>query len=293
MQVVKTRGQGVMPGLHTFRITNSGLHAFPHISVTTEKQERKRSKVRVSMGVPELDEMLGGGIPEADSLLVTGSSGSGKSILATQFLAEGIRQGQPGVAAIFEERPQDYIHRAKHFGLDLETPLKNGKLKFLYLRSLDLTVDETIYEVLGAVREIGATRLVIDSIAGFELALAPGFREDFRESLYRMIGNLRASGVTILSTIEVGETFTEFPFSQYAISFLTDDIIRLRYVSIGGQLQKIITVVKMRSSKHSIDIRQYEITDKGFKIGPRIKDYRALTSEIPELEIPPSKGKKT
>lgn len=293
MQVVKMRGQEIMPGLHTFRIINSGLHIFPRVSITTEKQDRKRSTDRISIGVPELDKMLGGGIPEADSILVTGSSGSGKSILAIQFLAEGIRQGQPGIAAIFEERPQDYIYRAKNIGLDLETPIKNGKLKLLYLRPLDLTVDETIYEVLDAVRETGATRLVIDSIAGFELALAPGFREDFRESLYRMIGNLRAAGVTILSTIEVSESFTDFPFSHYAISFLTDDIIRLRYVSIKGQLRKMITVVKMRGSKHSIDIREFEITDKGFKIGPRIKDYRALTSGIPELEIPQSKVKKT
>lgn len=293
MQVVKMRGQETMPGLHTFRITNSGLHVFPRISIMADKQERKRSNARLSFGVPELDKMLGGGIPEADSVLITGSSGSGKSILATQFLAEGIRQGEPGVAAIFEERPQDYIYRAKKLGLDLETPIKNGKLKLLYLRPLDLTVDETIYEVLNTVRETGAKRLVIDSIAGFELALAPGFREDFRESLYRMIGSLRASGVTILSTVEVSESFTEFPFSHYAISFLTDDIIRLRYSSIEGQLRKIITVVKMRGSKHSIDIRQYEITDKGFKIGPHNKHYRALISGILELETLQSKKKNT
>jgi circadian clock protein KaiC len=95
-------------------------------------------------------------------------------------------------------------------------------------------VDETMYELLEAVRKIGAKRLVIDSLAGFEMALAPGFRIDFRESLYRMIGALTRTGVTILSTVEVEERFTALPFSSYSVSFLTDDIIRMRYVSNRG-----------------------------------------------------------
>ena len=80
---------------------------------------------------------------------------------------------------------------------------------------------------------------MIDSLAGFEMALAPGFRTDFRESLYRMIGALTGIGVTILSTVEMEETFTGLPLSTYSISFLTDDIIRLRYVEIDGELRKI------------------------------------------------------
>jgi hypothetical protein len=82
--------------------------------------------------------------------------------------------------------------------LDLETPQKDGKLTILYLRPLDLSVDETMHSILDAVQKIGAKRLVIDSLAGFEMALAPGFRADFRESLYRMIFALTGIGVTIL-----------------------------------------------------------------------------------------------
>ncbi len=96
--------------------------------------------------------MLGGGIPEGDSLLMAGPSGTGKSVLATQFIAEGLRQGEPGIVAVFEERPQEYTARADSFGLDLETPQKDGKLDILYLRPLDLSVDETMQEILDAVR---------------------------------------------------------------------------------------------------------------------------------------------
>jgi len=214
---------------------------------------------------------------------VAGASGTGKSVLATQFIAEGIRHGDPGIVVVFEERPQEYAERAGSFGLDLKTPRKEKKLEILYLRPLDLSVDETMHEILDAVRKIGAKRLVIDSLAGFEMALAPGFRADFRESLYRMITALTGVGVTILSTVEMNESFTEFPFSTYSISFLTDDIIRLRYVNIDGQLRKIMVVIKMRGGNHSKDIREYEITSKGVVImGDRLTDYQGLITGIPE-----------
>jgi len=237
--------------------------------------------------------MLGGGIPEGDSVLVAGSSGTGKSVLATQFIAEGIRQGEPGIVAVFEERPQAYAERAESFGLDLVTPQDDGKLAILYLRPLDLSVDETMHSILDAVQKIDAKRLVIDSLAGFEMALSPGFRADFRESLYRMIFALTGIGVTILSTVEVDESFTEFPFSTYSISFLTDDIIRLRYVSIDGQLRKIMAVIKMRSGNHAKDIREYEITSEGVVIlGERLTNYQGLITGIPErLKSPDQKEK--
>jgi circadian clock protein KaiC len=218
---------------------------------------------------------------------VTGPSGTGKSALATQFIAEGLRQGEPGIVAIFEERPHGYLQRASSFGLNLKTSQEKGIFETLYLRPLDLSVDEMMQEVLDAIERIGAKRLVIDSLVGFEMALAPGFRADFRESLYRMIGALTGAGITILSTVEVEDSFTSLQLSHYAISFLTDDIIRLRYVEIDGQLRKVLVVVKMRGGNHSKDIREYIITDKGLVvIRPRLTDYTGLTTGIPQQTGP-------
>ena len=294
LQVMKLRGQESVPGLHTFRITNAGLQAFSRTLGLAGKKANPNTRGRLSTGIPELDKMLGGGIIEGDSVLVAGPSGTGKSALATQFLAEGLRRGEPGIAAIFEERPRGYIARAGALGLDLDTPQKEGKLEILYLRPLDLSVDETMQEILDAVKRIKARRLVIDSLVGFEMALSPGFRDDFRESLYRMIAALTGAGVTIFTTVEIEDTFTAFEFSHYTISFLTDDIIRLRYVEIDGQLRKIMVVVKMRGGNHSKDIREYVITDGGLVvIGPRRTEYARLTSGLPERigqqphELPP------
>ena len=283
LQIIKLRGQESVPGLHTVRISNAGLQAFSRTLGLVGKKTMPARTRRLSMGIPVLDEMLGGGILEGDSVLIAGPSGTGKSALATHFIHEGLRHGEAGIIAIFEERPQGYVQRAADFGLNLKKPQDAGKLEILYLRPLDLSVDETMRAILDAIERVGAKRLVIDSLVGFEMALAPGFRADFRESLYRMIGALTGAGVTILSTVEVEDTFTEMSFSHYTISFLTDDIIRMRYVEIEGQLRKVMVVIKMRGGNHSKDIREYVITDKGVVIiSPRQTDYTRLTTGLPE-----------
>jgi circadian clock protein KaiC len=119
------------------------------------------------------------------------------------------------------------------------------------------------------------------------MALAPGFREDFRESLYRMIAALTGVGVTIFTTVEIEDSFTSFQFSNYTISFLTDDIIRLRYVEIEGQLRKVIVIIKMRGGNHSKDIREYVISDEGLVLlKPRPTEYTRLSTGLPEHAAP-------
>jgi circadian clock protein KaiC len=281
LQVMKIRGQESVPGLHTFRITDAGLQTYPRTFGLIGEAGQIKGRRRLSTGIGELDAMMGGGVPEGDSLLLAGPSGGGKSIIATQFIAEGLRQGEPGIVAVFEEIPAEYIQRAATFGHDFDTLEKDGTLKIIYLRPLDLSVDETVHEIVNSVKKLGCKRLVIDSLVGFEMALAPGFRTDFRESLYRMIAALTRLGVTILSTVEIEEDFTSMGLSNFTVSFLADDIVRLRYVSIDGQLRKMLLVVKMRRSKHSIDMVEYQITSKGMVIGGPLRGYRALTSGIP------------
>jgi circadian clock protein KaiC len=203
-------------------------------------------------------------------------------VLATQFIMAGLKVGEPGIVAVFEERPEEYIDRAVTFGLDLEASLSNGSLEVIYLRPLDLSVDEMMQELIDAVQRTGAKRLVIDSLAGFEMALAPGFRTDFRESLYRMIFGLTGIGITILSTLEMEETFDQLPFSSYLVSFLTDDVIRMRYIEIESQLRKLLMVVKMRGGRHSKDIREYDISSDGIVVGKRLTGYVHLLTGIPE-----------
>ena len=155
-------------------------------------------------------------------------------------------------------------------------------LKMLYLRPLDLSVDETMEEIALAVHAIGAKRVAIDSLSGFELALAPSFREDFRESLYRMVGALVRLGVTVVMTAELVESYTELRLSPHEISFLTDGIILQRYVELDGAIRKLVCVVKMRGFDHAKQMKLYDIGPDGIVIGEALAGYRGLLTGAPE-----------
>ena len=137
-------------------------------------------------------------------------------------------------------------------------------------------------ELQNAVKRIGAKRAVIDSLSGLELALAPTFREDFRESLYRMMGALTGLGVTVMATVELADSYADLRFSPQGIAFLTDAIIIQRYVEIDGQLRRALAVVKVRSSQHSKELREYEISsDGGIVVGQAAQGYEGLLTGTP------------
>jgi circadian clock protein KaiC len=279
LQVIKVRGRGTMPGLHTFRITHEGLQVFPRIP---EQQARRKSapNLRLRTGVPGLDPLMGGGIPAGDAVLLGGPAGSGKTTFATHFVVEGLRNTESVVIVVFEEYPEEYLARFIARNEDAELHINDGSLRIIYLRPLDLSVDETLYEIMTAVQEIDATRVVIDSLSGFEVALAPGFRKDFRESLYRLVGALTATGVTIFMTTEIVGGYPHVQFTSEKVSFITDDIIIQRAVEVEGQIRHVVAIHKMRGSEHSTDFLTYEITESGAKIGPPLRGYRGIVTGV-------------
>jgi circadian clock protein KaiC len=282
IQIMKMRGHATIPGLHTFRISDDGLQIFPRtLGVRPKRPDSNTSSghditpARLSMGVPLLDELMGGGLPAGYSLLVAGPSGSGKSQLAAAFLAEGARAGEKGVIAAFEKTP------ARSHKVRLDELIASGEVGIIDTRTLDLSIDETLHALTALIERTGATRVVIDSISGFELALAPSFREDFRESLHRMIAVLTGMGAAVLMISELEDRYTDLRFSPYGAAFLTDAIIVQRYVELEGQLRRVMAVVKMRNSDHSHELRPYEITDAGIVIGPPTPGMEALLTGHP------------
>ncbi|MFN2239742.1 MAG: ATPase domain-containing protein [Thermoanaerobaculia bacterium] len=281
MQVVKMRGQAPSPGLHTYRITGDGVEIFPRVVIgPAEKATAVTSTKRLSVGVPKVDEMLGGGIPPGFSLLLAGPSGSGKSVLATQFIMEGVRQGEPTIVAVFEKRPSIYSDSSPG-GDDFQQMVRKGEVTIVQMRPLDLSIDETLHEIVAEIDRRKATRLVIDSLSGFELALAPTFRHEFRESLYRMVAVLTGKGITVVMTAELEDSYADLRFSPHGTAFLTDAIIVQRYVEIGGRLQPIMTVVKVRGSAHSRDFYEFGITDEGIVIGEPLAGFEGLLTGSP------------
>lgn len=283
LQVLKMRGQAPVPGMHTFRMSSSGVEVFPRVPPELPAPPPRQRARRVPMDVAGLDEMMNGGPLEGDSILLSGASGSGKSVVASHFIWHGLQRGEHGVIAVFEEGPEQYLARAAAFGFKLADGVRDGTLEVISLRTLDLSVEETLREIERAVKRLDAQRLVIDSLSGFEMSLAANFRADLGEALYRTISFVTRAQprVTTLMTVENTEAFSDLRFSPHAISFLTDDLIIQRFVEIDGQLRRVLAVAKMRGSKHSSSFHLYEITDRGLVIGETLQDYRGIITGVP------------
>ena len=281
LQVLKMRGQATRPGMQPFRISSAGIEVFPAALVrddpgaVEEIAGSRRTTTRLAMGVPKLDDMLGGGLPSGYSMLVAGPSGSGKTILATAFLAEGVRRGEPGILVAFEQTPSQSRIRT------IDDMVRAGQVGLINTRSLDLSMDEIVQRLIDLIQKMKATRVVLDSLSGFELAVAPRFREDFRESLFRMVAVLSGFGVAVLLTSELEDRYGDLRFSPYGSAFLTDAIIVQRYIEIESRLKRVLAVVKVRGSPHSGELRQFEITDEGIVIGETVRDYEGILSGRP------------
>lgn len=297
MRILKMRGQSDLPGLHTFRITRDGLKVFPRIPKPEEEPAQRdvshaitSVQERLSTGVRDLDDMLHGGIPRGHSVMVAGPSGSGKTVLSGQFIADGVTRGEPGVIAIFEKRPAGYLQTTS-LGRELAGMIRERKVAIVYLRPLDLSVDETLYELRETVSRVQAKRVVIDSLSGFEMAVSPGFREDFRESIYRLVGVLTGLGVTVMMTLEIEDAYTELRLGPRENAFLADTIILQRYVELDGVLRRMMTVVKVRGSDHSKDLRLYEVHSGGVTVGDTVSLYHhgLLTADPFRSTAPPSR----
>ena len=283
MQVIKMRGQAQATGLHTFRISESGIQVFSRAIVKQGLAFESTVKsapgaARVPIGVPALDAMLGGGLPAGYSLLVVGPSGSGKTVLATEFLAEGAKRGEPGVIAAFEKSPSQLLGNTKLYSL-----IQSGQVGVIDTRALDMSIDETLHDLVEMIDRMHAKRVVIDSLSGFELALAPEFSENFRASLYRLVAELTGMGVTILMTSELEDRYTDLRFSPFGTAFLADAIVVQRYIEIEGQFNRAISVVKVRGSAHSKDIRLFDITNDGIVMGEVLSHYTGILSGSPKL----------
>jgi len=280
LEIVKMRGQPTLPGLHTFRIDGAGIQVFaPARAVVLPRSAAEPHSAaqvtRVLMGVPRLDAMLGGGLPRGYSLLVAGPSGSGKSLLAAAFLAEGARGGETGVIAAFEQRPSRSRNPA------LAELISSGRVGLVDSAAPDLSIDEVVQLLVDEVGRLKASRVVIDSLSGFELALAPTFREDFRESLSRLVTALAAAGVTVLMTSELEDRYTDLRFSPYGTAFMTDAIIVQRYIEVESRLRRVMAVVKVRASAHSDELREFSIDNTGICIGEMLLGQEGLLGGRP------------
>lgn len=235
-------------------------------------------------GIPGLDEMLNGGIPRRHTVLVSGGPGTGKSTFAMQFLYNGIaKYGEPGVYLSLEERPEDLVRNFSRYGWDMDkveilSIVPTGKLSSKDLRKGRFTFKtkegyregtfsmDLVREIIGSkAREIGAKRVVLDSISALSLHLEDRFV--LRQEILATVHLLKELGTTSIITTETPEG--ERGLSRFGVEeFVAEGVIGVYNIKLGSKRVRGIEILKMRGTKHSQNISLMEITDKGIVVYP-------------------------
>lgn len=283
VEVTKLRGSGFAHGRHTLRLTEGGVRVFPRL--LPGRHSQPFSGTPMSFGVPEMDDLLHGGLEQGTMTLISGPSGSGKTTLGAQFMKEAAARGERSVLFMFDEAPETFIHRCESVSIPVRTMIDRGTLALVPVEPLTHTPDEIAALVRGEVEERGATVVMLDSVASYQLSV-PHTEHDSMVQLHALGRYLKNRGVTGLLIDEIPNLTGDFFVSQHGLSYLADTAIFLRYLELEGQLSKAIGVLKKRTSGFEKPLRELRITPEGLQVGQPLSHLRGLLSGVPEFVEP-------
>ena len=269
LQIRKLRGSDFKAGEHAYRITAAGLDVFPRLADPIETSEYALGTTRQSTGVDALDTLLADGYWPGSTTLVCGPSGVGKTLIGLHFIFQGAKAGQPGVIATLQENRIQLARIVEGFGWSLDQP----GVHLMARSPVDVYIDEWVYELLDLIEKTGAKRVLIDSLADLYFTIGDPVR--FREWMYSLTQRLARTGVSLFTTLEVPELFEVVRVSEQGMSHLSDNVLLLQYIRRDSRIERALTVLKTRASRHEPEVRSYEISKKGIVWGP------ALTTNVP------------
>lgn len=266
VETIKCRGSDYRPGPHTMRLTDHGMEVFPRL--LPEEHGRIFTHETISSGVPKLDTLLGGGLERGTVTILTGPSGAGKTSIGMQFLETSALRGERAVLYAFDESSEMLMARSEQIGMPIRDLAAQGALSIVEIEPLRYSPDEFAHLVRGEVDAANARVVMLDSISGFKLCI---HGENLARHLHALCEYLRNMGVTVLLANEQEWLTGEFRATESGISFLTDNLIFLRYLEIEGHLNKAIGVLKKRLSDFEKTLRRFEITEHGIEVGPPLQ----------------------
>jgi circadian clock protein KaiC len=277
MFIKKIRGVGYRSGVAEFEITSGGLEIFPKIEIdfAVSKTDFKN---REKLGILGVDEAMGGGIPQGHMVLISGNTGTGKTLFGMHFIEQGIKDGKAAVYVTLDEPVEQVKKTAREFDFDFDKSEQEGKLFFVCPSLIDISNDKLLYEIVNAVNRIGAQRVVIDSISSLKSATMD--EEKVRQFLIQASGFFKNQGIACLMNYlsatnfgaEKGQLLSALDTSLIQLKPIVDGIILLIYVERGQRVKRILNILKMRGSWHSNSIFQYEIDVQGIKFGDRYEE---------------------
>jgi len=279
LRVSKLRGAAFLPGSHAMRIGQGGVQIFPQLRPALHR--RTFSPEPMPTGVPELDELLHGGVERGTVTIISGPSGVGKSTLGSLFIKETAGRGEYSVLYTFEEPRDTLLHRCQSINIDVTNMIKRRLLAIESVEPLQYTQQEFALAVREQVERHDARLVMIDSVAGFGLSVR-GRNGDVLSKLHALCKYLTNMGVTVILINEVQDITGDFRVTDTHISYLADNIIFLRYLEIEGTMQKAIGVLKKRLSDFERTLRQFDITHYGIKVGEPLSGLRGILQGTPE-----------
>jgi circadian clock protein KaiC len=280
VEVPKFRGSGSEHGKHTVDISEGGLTVYP---ILRAKQHRGTFEADVlSSGLPELDQMLHGGIERGAVTVISGSSGVGKTTTGSAFASQAAGRGERSTVYLFEETADTFTHRSESTGTPVMEMREEGSLALKEVEPLEQSADQFAADVRREVEEKGTTLVMIDGLSGYRLALR-GEKEQLIRDLHSLCRYCKNLGVTVIITDDVANVTGEFKPTSARISYLADNILFLRYLELGGELRKATGVLKKRASDFERTLREFQITENGIQVGEPLDDLRGILSGAPEF----------
>lgn len=279
ISVTKFRGSDFRPGLHFMRLTDRGMEVFPRLQPEVHKQEFKLEVI--PSGVPDLDELMRGGIERGTVTLFTGPSGVGKTTIGLQFMKEAAGRGERSVVYMFEEPIEVMLHRCEAINIPVYAMMQRQTLSVIPIEPLLHSPDEFANMVQQEVEQQKARIVMIDSVSGYRVSLR-GRDEVLVTHLHALCKYLQNMGVTVILVNETESITGNFRATEIGISYMADNIIFLRYLEIKGEIRKAIGVLKKRLSSFEKTLRELEITRYGIKVGKPLTHLRNILSGTPE-----------
>ena len=277
LQVRKLRGLRFRGGYHDFRIATGGLAVFPRLRLGHQVWAGEDSLIR--SGSAAMDSMLGGGLQRGTSLLITGPAGTGKSVLASQYACAAVTRGEKVQFFLFDERLSTFHLRGQGLGLDIDTPVNDGRLRLRQVEPTELSPGEFANQVMCAVEQDGVTLIVIDSLNGY-LQSMPEERL-LPIQVHELLSYLATKGVTCIMTLVQRGIFGSPVDEAAEISYLADTVVLLRYFEVFGAVREAISIVKKRSGDHERTIRESRVQRGGLQIGGPLHEFQGVLTGVP------------